>query len=142
MNPEERTILIVSADYARIRGMLREAGYTTAGVPDAESAREIFNSLQPALVIIDQTLLGRAGRSLPYFVHVLSKHPKTSLMLLHGPDTPPVASSPAEAFDAHCHVDAHGDELVECVKQLIGPPPQHESPDPEQGPGPGTPLAP
>ena len=116
---EQPCILIVSEDYSRIREALRDAGYSTAGVPDPESAREVFESMKPSLVVIDDELARTTHRSLPYYVRVLSGSPRTPLLAIGDKANESIARAPAEAYDAYFTrpLDLHA--LIAAVRQLM-----------------------
>jgi DNA-binding NtrC family response regulator len=118
---DEPCVLIVSRDYAEIRAALREAGYATAGLPEPEAAREIFDSMAPALVVIDVELAGRPGRSFAYFVRIMSRHPRTPLIGLG--DAPAGEPAPSERFDAVQPRPLRFDDLLALVDRLVPKPP-------------------
>ena len=98
------SVLILSDDYVHIRNMLRDAGYAPAGLPDAESAREIFEAMSPTLVIADVELGSMTGRrTLPYFIHQLSRQPHTPILGIAAPGFTQEGKAPAERYDAICH---------------------------------------
>lgn len=119
MSDDESSVLIVSEDYARLRAALREAGMTTAGLPDAESARVIFDSLHPCLVISDVELTTSGKRTLPYFVHILSKHPHTPLLGIADRDFTQDEKPAAERFNLVLQRPVHIEDLLSAVKQLL-----------------------
>lgn len=113
-------ILIISAEYAAIRNELKEAGYATAGLPDAESARSIFDSMRPDLVIADVELaIPEGGRTLAYYVRVLSKRPRTPLVGLAGRPDSQEGRPPAERFDRICSRPLRGADLLQVVEELL-----------------------
>lgn len=113
-------VLIVSEDYAHIRQLLKEMGYSTAGMPDPESAREIFNAMRPALVIVDYALASQGRRSLSYFVRIMSRYPRTPLLAIIERTASEARQALAEDFDDVCSRPIVPDVLRAKVRRLAG----------------------
>ena len=120
--PEHRVVLIVSEEYALIRTILKAGGYATAGLPDQESARDLFNAVQPALVIADFELTS-GRRSLAHFVRILSRFPRTPMLAIVDREESVARQALREDFDDICSKPIVSAVLQAKVRRLAGAPP-------------------
>jgi DNA-binding response OmpR family regulator len=119
--PPSGAILIVSEDYAHVKEILHGLGYATAGVPDQETAREVFNSMRPGLVIADYPLAATHGkRSLAYYVRDLSRYPRTPMLAIVDRNAGLARQALDERFDDVCSRKCDPAVLRAKVRNLIG----------------------